>query len=152
MRVACVWSQVLFDKQRLELVRRVEMGSTVAALLWHERLNQIIVGTGGGPAAVSAAAHMCCWWSHTIALFITDSLCQTLQNFGQHFVNAAAVFFVGTGDRHGGVTKVLYDPSYSEKGVLMAAARKPRAASELDFEVGFESQTLPSEFRRVLQL
>ena len=42
----CVWSQVLFDKQRLELVRRVEMGSTVAALLWHERLNQIIVGTG----------------------------------------------------------------------------------------------------------
>ena len=40
-----------------------------------------------------------------------------------------------TGDRHGGVTKVLYDPSYSEKGVLMAAARKPRAASELDFEV-----------------
>ena len=45
-RIVCIWLQVLFDKQRLELVRRVEMGSTVAALLWHERLNQIIVGTG----------------------------------------------------------------------------------------------------------
>ena len=48
-----------------------------------------------------------------------------------------------TGDRHGGVTKVLYDPSYSEKGVLMAAARKPRAASELDFEVAFKPQPCP---------
>jgi hypothetical protein len=65
---------------------------------------------------------------------------------------ATVVIFAHTGDRHGGVTKVLYDPSYSEKGVLMAAARKPRAASELDFEVGFEPQTLPSDFQRVLQL
>lgn len=39
-----------------------------------------------------------------------------------------------TGDRHGGVTKVMYDPSYSEKGVLMAAARTPRAPNDLDFE------------------
>lgn len=39
-------TQVLFDRQRLEVVRRVEMGATVAALLWHERLNQIFVGTG----------------------------------------------------------------------------------------------------------
>lgn len=39
--------QVLVDRQRLEVVRRVEVGSTVAALLWHERLNQIFVGTGG---------------------------------------------------------------------------------------------------------
>lgn len=31
--------------------------------------------------------------------------------------------------------KVLYDPSYSEKGVLQAAARVPRAANPLDFEV-----------------
>jgi hypothetical protein len=47
--------QVLFDKQRLELVRRVEMGSTVAALLWHERLNQIIVGTGQALPSCPAA-------------------------------------------------------------------------------------------------
>ncbi len=31
--------------------------------------------------------------------------------------------------------KVLYDPSYSERGVLQAAARVPRAANPLDFEV-----------------
>ena len=35
-----------FDRQRNELVRRVGMDSSVSALLWHERLNQIFVGTG----------------------------------------------------------------------------------------------------------
>lgn len=38
--------QVFFDRQRLEMVRRVEMGLSVSALLWHERINQIFVGTG----------------------------------------------------------------------------------------------------------
>ncbi len=35
-----------FDRQRNELVRRVGMDASVSALLWHERLNQIFVGTG----------------------------------------------------------------------------------------------------------
>ena len=35
-----------FDRQRSELVRRVGMEASVSALLWHERLNQIFVGTG----------------------------------------------------------------------------------------------------------
>lgn len=40
--------------------------------------------------------------------------------------------------------KVLYDPSYSEKGVLQAAARVPRAANPLDFEVStFEGLGFP---------
>ena len=30
---------------------------------------------------------------------------------------------------------MLYDPSYSEKGVLLCAGRAPRAANPLDFEV-----------------
>lgn len=34
---------------------------------------------------------------------------------------------------------MLYDPSYSENGVLRAAARKPRAASTFDFEVSKEA-------------
>ncbi len=38
--------QVFFDRQRLEMVRRVEMGPSVSALLWHDRINQIFVGTG----------------------------------------------------------------------------------------------------------
>ena len=37
---------MFFDVQRLELVRRVAMAASVSALLWHERLNQIFVGTG----------------------------------------------------------------------------------------------------------
>lgn len=49
----CARSQVFFDRQRLELVRLVEMGPSVSALLWHERLNQIFVGTGA--AALDAS-------------------------------------------------------------------------------------------------
>lgn len=129
MFAACVWSQVLFDKQRLELVRRVEMGSTVAALLWHERLNQIIVGTGRAPAAVSAPAQTCRWWSHTIALFITDSLCQTLQNFGQPFVNAAAVFVHRrqAWRRHEGAVRSVIQREGGAHGRRSQAARRQRA-------------------------
>ena len=39
------------------------------------------------------------------------------------------------GNRKAGRTKVLYDPSYSERGVLLSATRAPRAANPLDFEV-----------------
>ena len=38
--------QALFDTQRLELVRRVEIGPSVAAVVWHPKLNQIFIGTG----------------------------------------------------------------------------------------------------------
>ena len=38
------------------------------------------------------------------------------------------------GNRKVGRTKVLYDPSYSERGVLLSATRAPRAANPLDFE------------------
>ena len=37
---------LFFDRLRMELVRRVAMSASVSALLWHERLNQIFVGTG----------------------------------------------------------------------------------------------------------
>lgn len=38
--------QVFFDKQRLEFVRRVAVGPSVAAIVWHPTLNQIFLGTG----------------------------------------------------------------------------------------------------------
>ena len=37
---------VFVDRQSLEVVRRVSMPASVVALHWHERLNQIFVGTG----------------------------------------------------------------------------------------------------------
>ena len=44
LSIAC--AQVLFDTQRLELVRRVAVGPSVAAVVWHPKLNQIFIGTG----------------------------------------------------------------------------------------------------------
>jgi hypothetical protein len=38
-----------------------------------------------------------------------------------------------TGNRKGGGTHVLYDPTHSERGALLPVARAPRAASDLDF-------------------
>lgn len=40
-----------------------------------------------------------------------------------------------TGDKAGGCVRALYDPTLSERGVLLCAARKPRAKDPLDFEV-----------------
>lgn len=42
--------------------------------------------------------------------------------------------FMGTGDKSGGCVRGLYDPTLSERGVLLCAARKPRAKDPLDFE------------------
>lgn len=42
------------------------------------------------------------------------------------------------------MAKVLYDPSYSERGVLLAAARVPRAPNPLDFEVHLRIEILAS--------
>ena len=39
------------------------------------------------------------------------------------------------GDKAGGCVRALYDPTLSERGVLLCAARKPRAKDPLDFEV-----------------
>ena len=39
------------------------------------------------------------------------------------------------GDKSGGCVRALYDPTLSERGVLLCAARKPRAKDPLDFEV-----------------
>lgn len=44
---------------------------------------------------------------------------------------------VGVGDRKGGSVRVLYDPTTSSQGVLLAAGRKPRAANPFDFQVCF---------------
>ncbi len=43
--------------------------------------------------------------------------------------------FCGAGDKSGGCVRGLYDPTLSERGVLLCAARKPRAKDPLDFEV-----------------
>lgn len=44
---------LFFDRQRMEFVRRIAMNASVSALIWHERLNQIFVGTGvNGPPVV----------------------------------------------------------------------------------------------------
>lgn len=40
-----------------------------------------------------------------------------------------------SGDKSGGCVRALYDPTLSERGVLLCAARKPRAKDPLDFEV-----------------
>ena len=45
---------------------------------------------------------------------------------------------VHTGDRAGGCVRALYNPTLSERGVLLCAARKPRAKDPLDFEVSPE--------------
>ncbi|KAK9812868.1 hypothetical protein WJX72_004992 [[Myrmecia] bisecta] len=42
--------------------------------------------------------------------------------------------FVGTGDKMTGAVRILYDPTLSEKGVLLCAGRKPRAPDPLDFQ------------------
>ena len=42
--------------------------------------------------------------------------------------------FVGSGDRKSGATRVLYDTSYSERGVLIGAMRVPRQPDPLDFQ------------------
>jgi hypothetical protein len=38
------------------------------------------------------------------------------------------------GDRHGGATRVLYDTTWSERGVLMCVGRAPRKPSPFDFQ------------------
>lgn len=37
---------VFFDRQRLQMIRKVGMPGSVSALLWHSRLNQIFAGVG----------------------------------------------------------------------------------------------------------
>ena len=41
---------------------------------------------------------------------------------------------LSAGNRKLGVTRVLYDTSYSERGVLVAAARVPRKANPFDYQ------------------
>ena len=42
---------------------------------------------------------------------------------------------VWAGDKTGGCVRTLYDPTFSERGVLMCAGRKLRAKDPLDFQV-----------------
>lgn len=42
--------------------------------------------------------------------------------------------FAATGDRKSGCPRVLYDPSFSEKGALLSVARKPRQSNPFDFQ------------------
>lgn len=51
-----------------------------------------------------------------------------------HWHSRLNQIFVGTGDKAGGCVRALYDPTLSERGVLLCAARKPRAKDPLDFE------------------
>lgn len=74
---------LFFDVNKLQLVRRIGTVGSVVAVQWHQRVNQI---------------------------------------------------FMGTGDKAGGCVRALYDPTMSERGVLLCAARKPRAKDPLDFE------------------
>jgi hypothetical protein len=41
---------LFYDAASRELVRRIGMPSSVVAVLWHAKLNQIFVGVGGSPA------------------------------------------------------------------------------------------------------
>lgn len=50
--------QVLYDTQRLELVRRVEIGPSVSAVAWHPKLNQIFIGTGACILSMLLAVHV----------------------------------------------------------------------------------------------
>ncbi|KAL3132621.1 hypothetical protein ABBQ32_009149 [Trebouxia sp. C0010 RCD-2024] len=51
-----------------------------------------------------------------------------------HWHSRLNQIFVGTGDKAGGCVRALYDPTLSERGVLLCAARKPRTKDPLDFE------------------
>ena len=42
---------------------------------------------------------------------------------------------IAAGNRSAGSVRVLYSPSLSERGVLLCAHRKPRAADPFDFQV-----------------
>ena len=53
---------------------------------------------------------------------------------------------VGAGDKQGGATRVLYSPSYSERGVLLCAHRKLRAKDPFDFEVRCYFSTRSARF------
>jgi WD40 repeat protein len=46
---------------------------------------------------------------------------------------------VGAGDRKSGAVHVLYDSELSEKGVMMAAGRRPRPVNPFDFTTSFSS-------------
>eukprot|EP00873_Tetraselmis_striata_P012673 jgi/Tetstr1/432937/TSEL_022277.t1 len=46
---------VLFDREKLEFVRRIGMPGSVSSFAWHSHLNQILVGAGGRKAGT---AHM----------------------------------------------------------------------------------------------
>lgn len=49
--------------------------------------------------------------------------------------DAPEPFCGAAGDRSGGCVRALYNPTLSERGVLLCAARKPRTKDPLDFEV-----------------
>lgn len=51
-----------------------------------------------------------------------------------HWHHRLNQLFVGIGDRKEGATHVLYDTTFSEKGILGAVARAPRKRSEFDFQ------------------
>lgn len=38
---------VMFDRQRMEFVRRIGMPGSVSSFVWHSQLNQVLVGAGG---------------------------------------------------------------------------------------------------------
>lgn len=51
------------------------------------------------------------------------------------YIRYLTYFFTRPGHRKLGVTRVLYDPSFSEKGVLLAATRVRRNPNPFDFEL-----------------
>ena len=78
-----------FDRQRHELVRRVGMEASVSALLWHERLNQIFVGTGRH-SAHWAAIHMS---THDSKLLAAEHVTNAAVCLWQETVNLAELRF-----------------------------------------------------------
>ena len=53
----------------------------------------------------------------------------------RHDALTSLLCYACTGDKAGGCVRALYDPTLSERGVLLCAARKPRVKDPLDFEV-----------------
>lgn len=77
----------------------------------------------------------CAWCSAVMLQFVACRTAAT-HNAPPHTV---AVYLKpptdASGDRSGGCVRALYNPTLSERGVLLCAARKPRAKDPLDFEV-----------------
>ncbi len=55
----------------------------------------------------------------------------------------AVALSIPAGDKKAGSVRILYDTTWSTRGVLQAVGRKPRAKDPFDFQVRPQWETLP---------